>query len=134
MAIHDFVCVAHGQFTKMVKADEMPPCPHGCSSKMVRKVFLKPPGFVSRGTRASDNALQMVSQQHGLSDMRSDDMNSVLNNAAKGITSTMAMPIVDHKVAPTLENLGVQGDNALKAVSPMLHKPVAIPIAKWDGK
>jgi hypothetical protein len=57
--LHQFVCMAHGEFSEFVDAEIIPPCPHGCASGMVQKVL----GGCSVSVGKSKNTASMVDRK-----------------------------------------------------------------------
>lgn len=66
---HDFECLAHGVFSKRVKAGTVPKCPKGCGSSMVRLVFLEPPKIGKVKYKRGDRLLREAAELQGLSDI-----------------------------------------------------------------
>lgn len=70
MAVYaDFECLAHGHFETKWSGKVVPKCPKGCSSTLVKHVYLQPVGFVSARTRTSDRLVKEMAAQQNLSDL-----------------------------------------------------------------
>ncbi len=147
MPLHDYVCLAHGNFDAMVKdVENLPPCPHGCSGAMVRRAFIKAPGLISARTTASDSALSSIADQHHLTNMDNQNgASSVLrtNGSQETQEASMRRQFMDTATKPSalgdnvvssLGSMGFQGGNSLKELASSLTQPKAIPHASWDGK
>jgi len=66
---HDFECLAHGVFSKRVKAGTIPKCPRGCGSAMVKLIFLEPPKIGKVKYKVGDKLLREAAEAQGLSDI-----------------------------------------------------------------
>lgn len=69
MVIHDFECMAHGAFSKRVKAGTIPSCPRGCSPYFVHLVFLTAPAIGSEKVRTATRLVREVADSQGLPDI-----------------------------------------------------------------
>lgn len=136
MILHDYRCLAHGAFES---ADGR--CPKGCAAAFVEKVFLKPPGYHSDGTKNIDRNLRALAADFNLTDMNNHGGTTAAvtpdwralraqEEMQRAILAgqTMAVPIAEGKagVTQTMQGLGTQGDNALARVREALPKPQPI--------
>lgn len=73
MVIKEFNCPRHGYFEA-----SHPICHHmGCDSEGVERVFLTPPGIKSDRTKFTDNSLNRIAKDYGLTDMNNRDGQAV---------------------------------------------------------
>lgn len=61
-------CLAHGELPDA----EIGQCPYGCPDAFVKQEIRTPPSYHDGRTRGRDNALRMIADDHGLTDMRND--------------------------------------------------------------
>ena len=68
--VKEWVCYAHGDFDAPSLEDgSPPPCPHGCGSGMVERVFRTAPALQSAGYRGINATFESLAREHGLTDM-----------------------------------------------------------------
>lgn len=65
--LNDYECEAHGHFEAFERR-----CPHGCSHKFVKLVFLQPVGTRSAKTAYVDRELKQMAKDYNLPDIRND--------------------------------------------------------------
>ena len=65
--LNDYECLAHGHFDAFEAK-----CPHGCSKKFVKLVFLQAVGTRSRRTAGIDRELNNIARDYRLTDIRND--------------------------------------------------------------
>ena len=142
MILRDFNCIVHGVFES---GEEAPKCPFGCSNSFVEKVFLQPP-MVGNGTKMVDNVVKDLANDFGLTNLDNRGGDSVKNNAGRVRERTVSDQILDRmggawqsldgsrNALQALSGLGVQGQNALSEVKPMLNSPKPQVVARHDGK
>jgi hypothetical protein len=63
--LNDYECGMHGLFEAFERK-----CPHGCSRRFVKLVFLKPVGTMSGKSKWTDNELKSISRDYNLSDIK----------------------------------------------------------------
>ena len=142
--LHDWKCLAHGVFEGYDGK-----CPHGCSQKMVTKIFLKAPAFNSPETKRMDGTLRMLANDFGLTDMNNQNGTSAcvkedwkavkareeMQKAyASGITQAVPLTGGENAIGGTMSSMGLKGDNAISEVRSMLKQPKPNVHASWDGK
>lgn len=145
--IHDYICAAHGKFESRTGK-----CPHGCSEKMVQKVFLKAPGMVTGRTRGIDATLQGLADEHGLTDMNNQNGTSSVFRPPSGMDRTadeMRRLIMSGQtysagigsgegaIQQTLQDSGFKGDNALNdpvVSAGLAQKPKVNVFASYNPK
>lgn len=149
MPLYEFVCLAHGNFERLCSSSAATPkCPHGCSSKMVKRI-LSAPNIGTARTKNIDATLRGLAQDHGLSDMNNHggDTGAFIQNRnflkaqdnmqqqiLSGQTYAGGLATGDNAIQQTLASGGFQSDNALESVKPLLTRPKPIVEASWDGK
>lgn len=146
MITKEYVCMAHGEFD----ASE-PKCPHGCGGGMVQRHFRTAPAYHGGRTSNIDKTLQMLADDHGLTDMNNqngagsvgrvdpafarqqDEMRAMM---LSGQTFEQRMGTGDNAVKNALTDGGYQADNALvnPVVQSQLRQPVPQVVHSWDGK
>ena len=130
MVLFDFACMAHGEFE-----GTEPKCPHGCSEKMVRKIFKKPPAYHNGKTANADRNLRGLAEEFGVYDFNNKNGTGPAHvtdwraNALSG--QTVAVPFQEGGAAitTTLAQQGVQGGNALKDMT--IPQPRAEAVASY---
>ena len=150
--LFDYVCAAHGVF----EATEAV-CPHGCSLGMVRKVFLKPPGYHSDRTKSIDSTLQGLADDYKLTDINNQNGTSAavrpdprklaererLQGAiAEQLQGKLGdtsgnwgqMETGDTAIKSTLANQHLSADNALAPILSNLKAPTPLVVAKHEAK
>lgn len=128
--LKEYFCAAHGAFEAIVKQDEMPKCPRGCSKRFVKREFRTAPGYRSTVTRATDGMVKDIAHDFGLSDMKTDPRGetSVMQNLRKGedfspkwvdVPNTMKAGWTQRGETPSaapVSAFGMQPGNALSSV------------------
>lgn len=127
--LKEYVCAAHGEFEART-----PRCPHGCSQRFVRQEFRTAPSARSGGSKAIDREMRALATDYSLPDIKtSNDGLSVMQNLRKNPTFAPSWGNVQHAApgfsqrndAKTFNpaSMGVQGDNVIQRVKPMLPGP-----------
>ena len=144
MALHDYVCLAHGRFESLTGK-----CPHSCGDAMVQRVFNdKPPSFNSSRSANIDRTLQGLADERGLTDMNNRGGQAVfqpdpnMNKSAElmrqqmlsGQTYAAGMASGENAISGTLAEGGFQSGNAIGQVRELLTPPKPNVQGTWDGK
>jgi hypothetical protein len=84
--LKEFSCAAHGEFEEMVNGDEIPPCPYGCTPRIVKREIRQAPASRSVRTSNKDKLTQDLADQYKLTNIKIDkhDGKSVMENLRKG--------------------------------------------------
>lgn len=115
--LHDFSCLAHGVFESRSGK-----CPHGCSTSMVKKVFLKPPSYHNGFYAGADKNLRMLADDYKMTNLQQKagepaKINDWRENALNGQTVAVPFQSGASAITSALATAGVQAGNALKDMS-----------------
>jgi hypothetical protein len=133
--LKEYVCAAHGPF----EAFE-PECEYGCSPRFVRQEFRTAPGYKSERTSNSDKTIDSLAKDYGMTNMSNRDGESVMQRMRREPQTRPTWGQVAH-AAPGFSNggkpltfnpasMGVQAENVLGSVQPMLSKPKPMFVGK----
>lgn len=99
--LKEFCCAAHGDFDAYVETssdpdstDPLAPCPHGCGSGMVQRVFRTPPAFQSSHYNGTNRTIEALMREQGITDVNQrggDGMRMTDWRASKRMSEAMAM-------------------------------------------
>lgn len=130
--LHDWSCLAHGDFE-----NSSGQCPHGCSNRMVQKIFLKPPAYHNGFYSGADKTLRTLADDYKMGDVRQKygepaQVTDWRQNALNG--QTVAVPFQSGATAikDTITKHGVLPGNALKDMS--IPQPKVVPVASFQPK
>lgn len=138
--LKEYSCAAHGEFESRTGK-----CPHGCSKRFVRQEFRTAPASRSGGSKAIDREMRNLASDYRLPDIRtSNDGLSVMQNLRKNPSFAPSWGNVEH-AAPGFSkrgdvktfnpsSMGVQSDNVIQRVKPILPGPKPAYINKDTGK
>lgn len=94
MVIKEYRCVAHD--LEFESGEENPPCPSGCHPKFVVREFRTPPSIGSDGGRMVDRYQQALANDYGLTDMRNDRGQSVMEMTRRESGGRRSIPSQSH--------------------------------------
>lgn len=127
--LKEYRCAAHGEFEAT-----KPKCPHGCSPRFVSQEIRTAPAMKGNSTRNMDAIQQDLATSYRMSDIRnSANGDSVMTTLRKNPQTAPSWGDVQHAKPGfsrrgdaqvfTPSSMGLQGDNALAGVKPMLTGP-----------
>ena len=130
--------MAHGGFENRTGK-----CPHGCSERMVKKVFLKAPAYHNGTTARTDQNLKNLANDFGMTDFNNKNgtgpaaVTDWKQNAINGQTVAVPMAEGASAISTSLGTQRVQGGNAFKNMAEQglsIPKPRTIPVASYQPK
>ena len=144
--LKEYTCAAHGPFEAMVKQDQTPKCPNGCSKRFGSREFRTAPAARSVVMGRMDGLQRDMAHDFGLSNIKVDKDNgkSVIQNLrsetdfsprwidtprpAPGWSSRGETP-----AALPVASMGMQAGNALSSMAAPKHIPTNI-VGKYSGE
>jgi len=144
--LKEYTCAAHGPFEALVKQDETPKCPKGCSKRFVKREIRTAPAARSVVTGRMDTLQRDVAHDFGLSNLKvgRDDGKSVIQNL-RSETDFSPRWLDTPRPAPgwsqrgekpsalPVSSMGMQPDNVLSSISAPKQIPTNI-VGKYSGE